>query len=147
MTPSGSASYTIVGYFGFGSEDNIAGATLTAFATPVAEQVLDRVGLFDSIDVEAAAQVPDEVLQQRIQAALPAGYEAITGSELTSDNTDAIANNLRFFNVFLLVFAFIALFVGVFIIYNTFSIIIQQRTRELALMRRSARAPSRCAGR
>jgi putative ABC transport system permease protein len=135
VTPSGSAPYTIVGDFGFGSEDNIAGATLTAFATPVAQQVMDRVGLFDSIDVQAAADVGDEVLQQRIQAALPDGYEAITGSELTSDSTDAIANNLRFFNVFLLVFAFIALFVGVFIIYNTFSIIIQQRTRELALMR------------
>ena len=61
--------------------------------------------------------------------------EVLTGAEFTEDQQDQIKEVLGFFNTFLLVFAVIALFVGAFIIYNTFSIIVAQRTRELALLR------------
>jgi len=59
----------------------------------------------------------------------------VTGATLVSENTTAISQDLSFFNTALLVFAFISLFVGAFTIYNTFSIIVGQRTRELALLR------------
>ena len=59
----------------------------------------------------------------------------ITGDEITEETQDAIASQLSFFNTFLLVFAVIAVLVGAFVIYNTFSIIVAQRSRELALLR------------
>ncbi len=59
----------------------------------------------------------------------------LTGEQITKENQNDIKQNLQFFNVFLLVFAGVAVFVGMFIIYNTFSIIVAQRGRELALLR------------
>ena len=59
----------------------------------------------------------------------------ITGAEITKENQDAIQKQLSFFNIALLIFALIALIVGSFIIYNTFSIVVAQRTREMALLR------------
>jgi uncharacterized membrane protein len=63
------------------------------------------------------------------------GAEVLTGEEITEETQDAIAENLAFFNTFLTVFAVIALFVSRFVIYNTFAILVAQRTRELALFR------------
>jgi putative ABC transport system permease protein len=63
------------------------------------------------------------------------GVDVLTGQQLAKDQSDEIRDNLEFFNIFLLVFALIALFVGAFIIYNTFSIIVAQRTHELGLLR------------
>ena len=64
-----------------------------------------------------------------------AGTEVITGEDLTTETQDDVQSALGFFNTFMLVFAVVALFVAAFIIYNTFSIILAQRTRELALLR------------
>jgi putative ABC transport system permease protein len=70
-----------------------------------------------------------------IAAKLPADAEALTGEAITAEEQSNIRGELGFFNIFLLTFAGIAIFVGSFIIYNTFSIIVAQRTREMALMR------------
>jgi len=67
----------------------------------------------------------------------------LTNAELNAEATSDIKQGLSFFNTFLLVFAGVALFVGAFIIANTFSILVAQRTRELALLRRSARLGAR----
>ena len=80
-------------------------------------------------------------LQSRIAPVLPAGVEVLTGAELIDEAADATNSGMQFFNIFLLTFAFIALLVGAFLIYNTFSIIISQRTRELALMRALGASP------
>jgi hypothetical protein len=74
-------------------------------------------------------------VRDRIVAALGSGYEVKTGEELAASSTEGIEEGLAFFNYILLGFAAIALFVGVFLILNTFSIIVAQRTRELALFR------------
>ena len=78
-------------------------------------------------------------LQQQHRAALKEQgkdqYEVITGAEITKENQDAIQKQLSFFNIALLIFALIALIVGSVIIYNTFSIVVAQRTREMALLR------------
>ena len=76
----------------------------------------------------------------------------LTGAEITKRETGRIKEDMSFFNVFLMVFAVIALFVGSFIIYNTFSILVAQRTKEMALMRaigasRTAGARVRCCSR
>jgi putative ABC transport system permease protein len=133
--PGGPRTFTLVGVAGFGRASNLAGATLGIFDLATAQEVMDRVGQFDSIDVRAAEGVSDQTLQDRVAAALPAGYEAVTSDQLTQESNDAVDEGLAFFKTFLLVFAFIALFVGAFIIYNTFAIVVAQRTRELALLR------------
>ena len=66
---------------------------------------------------------------------MPTDVEVLTGTEITQETQDDIKGGLAFFNTFLLVFAGIALFVGAFIIFNTFSIIVTQRQKEMALLR------------
>ena len=100
--------------------------------------------------VEGDGGVGQDELAARIAAALPAGgrLEAITGEELTRENvSDLAADFLSFFKTFLLVFSGIALLVATFSIYNTFSILVAQRTRESALLRALGRAGARCWGR
>jgi putative ABC transport system permease protein len=133
---------TIVGIAGFGDADNLGGATLVAFDPATAQQVFDAPGLFDTIDVAAQPGVSPEVLKTRIQKVLPADFQAKTGEETAQKQSDDIKNALSFFNIALLVFAVIALFVGSFIIFNTFQILITQRTRELALLRALGASPA-----
>ncbi|MEO8694727.1 MAG: FtsX-like permease family protein [Acidimicrobiales bacterium] len=135
VTATGPRDFRLVGVAGFGRASNLAGATLSIFDLPTAQDVLQRVGLYDSINVKAADGVSRDILQERIQSVLPTGYEAVTSQQLTNESDEAVSDALGFFKTFLLVFAFIALFVGAFIIYNTFGIVVTQRTRELALLR------------
>jgi putative ABC transport system permease protein len=127
--------FRLVGTFGFGRADGLLGATLAAFDTPTAQELLNRRGVFDSIEVLADAGVDDDMLRARIARVLPPGIEAVTGTTVAEEDNDSIAAFLNGFTLFLLAFAFVALFVGAFIIFNTFSIIVAQRTRELALLR------------
>ena len=76
-----------------------------------------------------------EQLAANIQKVVPPDVEVLTGQQITKENQNDIKQGLRFFNMFLLVFAGVAVFVGMFIIYNTFSILVAQRGRELALLR------------
>jgi putative ABC transport system permease protein len=127
--------FTISGIAGFGDADNLGGATLAAFETETAQRVLGREGVFDEISVEAEEGVTPSALAARIGAVLPDRVEAITATTAADEQAEALQEGLGFFRIFLLVFAFISLFVGAFIIFNTFSIIVAQRTRELALLR------------
>jgi putative ABC transport system permease protein len=128
-------TFTISGIAQFGTADNLAGATLAAFTIPTAQQVMGEPGQFDDINVVAQANAAPAAVQQAITRVLPAGVEVITGKTLVNQSTTSVSQALSFFSTALLVFAFISLFVGAFTIYNTFSIIVGQRTRELALLR------------
>ena len=66
---------------------------------------------------------------------LPDDVEVLTGDQITKEQQDAMAEDMSFVTVFLMVFAVIALFVGSFIIYNSFSILVAQRRKEMALLR------------
>ena len=127
--------FTISGIAGFGDADNLAGATLAVFDTATAQDVLGKVGNYDEIDVVADDGVPVAELEASIQSALPKGVEAVKSSDVADEQAKQLQDALGFFRTTLLVFAFIALFVGAFIIFNTFSIIVAQRTREMALLR------------
>jgi putative ABC transport system permease protein len=126
---------TIVGIVGFGSTDNLGGATLVVFDTATAQKAFDAPDQFDAIQVAADQGVTPEDLRDRIQNVLPSQYQAKTGAESAAQQSDDVKKALGFFTIALLVFADIALFVGAFTIYNTFSILVAQRTRELALLR------------
>jgi putative ABC transport system permease protein len=128
-------TFRIVAVVGFGDADNLAGATLALFELETAQVLFDKVGVYDGISVDAEEGVGPSELRSRIQAVLPEGVEAVTAATVADESAQALKDGLGFFTVALLVFAFIALFVGAFIIFNTFSIITAQRTRELALLR------------
>jgi putative ABC transport system permease protein len=127
--------FTITGIAEFGSTGNLAGATLAAFTLPTAQQVVQEPDRLDDINVVTAPGASKPAVQRAIAAALPAGTQVVTGQTVVSENTSAVNQSLSFFSTALLVFAFISLFVGGFTIFNTFSIIVGQRTRELALLR------------
>src|SRR5438034_5184580 len=128
---------TIVGISKFGSADGLGGVTFTAFTLESAqEHLLHRTDQVTSISVKAQAGLSQDALVNRIQRALPADVQAITGARLTNENTSDINKEfLDLFTTFLVVFAGVALLVATFSIYNTFSIIVAQRTRESALLR------------
>ena len=135
LLQGGSRTFTVAGIIGFGEADNLAGATLAAFDTATAQDALNRKGNFDEIDVAGQPGVDAATLRDRIAAAVPAKYEVLTGADLAKQTADEISRGLNFFNYALLGFAGVALFVGAFLIFNTFAIIVAQRTRELALLR------------
>jgi putative ABC transport system permease protein len=127
--------FTVVGIARFGDQDRLGSTTTALFDLATAQDVLGEAGTFDEIRVAAAAGVPDDELRDRIAGALPAGVEATTGKAVADERAAALEDDLGFISTFLLVFAGIAVFVGSFIIWNTFSILVAQRTRELALLR------------
>ena len=128
---------TIVGFATFGELDSLAGATFTAFTYEDAQQLfVPDPSKASSILVAAAPGVSQEQLVADLDPVLPDGVEALTGTAQTAeDNEDINDDFIGFFETFLLVFAVIGLLVATFSIYNTFSIIIAQRTRESALLR------------
>jgi putative ABC transport system permease protein len=129
--------FTLVGIFGYsGGRDSIGGATVVDFTEPVAQELmLGAKGTYSSINVTAAAGTSPAKVRDAVRAAVGDRYVVKTGKELQDATVDNFRKGLAFFNNVLLGFAGVALFVGVFLILNTFSIIVAQRTRELALMR------------
>jgi putative ABC transport system permease protein len=128
-------TFRITGVVRFGTSDNLAGATLAAFNLPTAQHLFNEDGRFDAIDVLAQPGADKAGLQHAIARVLPPGVEVVTGQTVANEQSSDINQALSFFSTALLVFAFISLFVGGFTIFNTFSIIVGQRTRELALLR------------
>ncbi|MFF2651772.1 ABC transporter permease [Streptomyces sp. NPDC058045] len=113
-----------------------AGGSLTLFDTATAQHVFHKSGRFDEIDVAAAPGTGQEALKSAVDKALPKDLaETTTGRQLSDDQARSIASSMSSMKTSLLVFAGIALFVGVFIIANTFTMLVAQRTRELALLR------------
>jgi putative ABC transport system permease protein len=132
---NGRRTFTLVGIVGFGETDSLLGATLTGFDLATAQDVVGKVGVVDEIDVRAENGVSDRALRDRIQSELPEGVEALTGEQVAADGTAAVKDALGIFTTVLLVFAGVALFVGSFVIWNTFNVLVAQRRREVALLR------------
>ncbi|MER5429288.1 FtsX-like permease family protein [Streptomyces sp. NPDC002588] len=113
-----------------------AGGSLALFDTATAQKLFGKTGTYDEIDVKAAAGTSQTALETALKAALPKGkVYTVTGQELADDQAKAISSSMSGLKQGLLVFAGIALFVGTFIIANTFTMLVAQRTRELALLR------------
>jgi putative ABC transport system permease protein len=125
----------VVGIIGFGTADSPGGASVVLFTTPVAQQLVTEPGKYTSILFVAKPGVSQQQLVSNLRSNLPHGLEAITGAALIKESQDQFAKVLSFFNTFLLIFAVVALLVGAFMIFNTFSITVAQRTRENGLLR------------
>lgn len=127
---------TLVGLAGFNGGGGTAGSTLVIFDTPGAQKMfLDGEDAFTSISLTAADGVTQKELVAAVDEVLPDGYTGATGDEIVEESETAIGEFLGFITIFLGTFAVIAVIVGGFIIANTFSILVAQRVRELALLR------------
>jgi putative ABC transport system permease protein len=135
LTTGAPQTYTISGIAQYGAADNLAGSTLAAFTLPTAQQVTGQAGQLDSINVVTKPGADKAAVQKSVAAAAGSGAEVVTGQTVVKENASTAGQDTSFITTALLVFALIALFVGAFTIYNTFSIIVGQRTRELALLR------------
>lgn len=126
----------LVGIAGFRDGGSLNGATLALFDTGTAQQLFleDKDG-FSNLWVTAEDGVSQEELRDRVAAELPPGYEAVTGDAAADEAASALLEAISFLERFLLIFAGISLVVGAFLIVNTFSILVAQRSRELALLR------------
>ncbi|MCX4762665.1 ABC transporter permease [Streptomyces sp. NBC_01275] len=126
----------ITGIFTTDDGNVAAGGSLALFDTATAQQLFGKPGTYDEIDVKAAAGTSQSALKAALDAALPKEtVETTTGKQLADDQAKSIASSMSGLKQGLLVFAGIALFVGTFIIANTFTMLVAQRTKELALLR------------
>jgi putative ABC transport system permease protein len=127
---------TVTGVFTTDDGNVAAGGSLTLFDTATAQKLFGKPGTYDEITVEAKPGVTQDALKDRLDRALPADLvETTTGEQLAEDQAETIASSMSGMQQSLLVFAGIALFVGTFIIANTFTMLVAQRTKELALLR------------
>jgi putative ABC transport system permease protein len=127
--------FRLTGLVKLGSVDSIGNATISVFDVATAQALFDKEGQFDSISVAAAPGVSPAELVRAIEPVLPSSAEVKTAAELADTAARDIERDASFVRYALLGFGGIALFVGAFVILNTLSITVAQRTREFATLR------------
>ena len=132
--PAGVKGYEIVGLQRLGSTSS-GGSSTAQLTLEEAQRLTDKQGQFDGISVEAAEGVSPDELARRIDNVLPARLTVETGVQAAERQSEDIKEDLSFFRIVLLVFGGVALLVGSFLIFNTFSITVAQRIRELGMLR------------
>jgi len=128
---------TLVGTATYGEAGGLPGVTLVGVTDATAQAMFAEPGAYDRILVASDGSLSDDALSTRISTTLadPVKFEVVTGAADTATSKADLKKGLAFFSTFLLAFAYIALFVGMFIIYNTFSIVVAQRARDMAMLR------------
>ncbi|MER3410020.1 MAG: ABC transporter permease [Thermoleophilia bacterium] len=127
--------FRLVGIARYGDVDSLGAATFVVFDLRTAQALLDRRGKLDAISVAAKTGVSPKDLVAALERVLPPGIVARTGQQQAAEQKRDVADFTTFIRYFLLAFAGIALFVGAFVIFNTLSITVAQRARELATLR------------
>ena len=127
--------FRIVGTVEIGGVSSLGGATMSIFTLPKAQQLFDKAGRYDQISVAARHGYTPQDVVNAIKPLLGPSSQVRTGQGQAHQATKDTSGFLNIFQDFLLAFGGIALFVGSFVIANTLSITIAQRTRELATLR------------
>jgi putative ABC transport system permease protein len=127
--------FEVVGIAQYPGVESIGGATFAVFDVPTAQRLLDKVGQLDAISVAAEGTTTPEQLVRDLEQELPKTVQVRTGVEQADEDSGEIATFTNIIRYFLLSFGFVALFVGAFVIFNTLSMTVAQRTRELATLR------------
>ena len=133
--PAGAREYTLSAIGEFAGGTPLGGATLAGFTLEEAQRLTDKQGRFDEISIAAEEGTTPEDLAREVAAVLPDDLEARTGTQAAGEEADDIKEGFSFITIALMVFAGIAVFVGAFLIFNTFSITVAQRVREFAMLR------------
>ncbi len=127
--------YTIAGVATYGSIDSLGGSSLAIFDLPTAQRLFNKEGQFDSISVKASNGTSPAALVREIKPLLPRTADVKTGDAQAAADSKDTNEGLKFITYFLLGFGGLALFVGAFVILNTLSITVAQRSREFATLR------------
>ena len=127
--------FKIAGVAKYGDLSSLGSATFAIFDIPTAQALLDKKGQLDTVQAAAEAGVAPKELVGRIRKELGASVTVRSGTEQATEESDEISTFTSIIRYFLLSFAGIALFVGAFVIFNTLSITVAQRTREFATLR------------
>ncbi len=131
----GATEYTLVGSITFGEAESSAGSISAEFTLAEAQRIAGTPGEVQAIVVDGAAELTQQEVTDRVALVVPADAEVITGEAAAEQDAQSVQEGFSFFRRLLQIFGVIALLVGIFIISNTFSILIAQRTQELALLR------------
>jgi putative ABC transport system permease protein len=127
-------SFRLVGFTHLGNA-SFGGASIAQVTLPTAQLLTHKIGRFDQISVAARKGVSPDTLKRRIERVMPASVRVETAQENADRGSEEIRDNLGFLQTILLVFGFVAVFVGAFLIFNTFSITVAQRVTEFGLLR------------
>jgi putative ABC transport system permease protein len=127
--------FEVVGVARYGEVESLGAISFVVFTIPTAQKLLGREGQYDAISVAAEEGISEDELVAAIQPALPDDAEVVSASAEAEEQADEVSEFTSIFRYFLLAFGAIALFVGAFVIFNTFSITVAQRTREFATLR------------
>jgi putative ABC transport system permease protein len=128
-------TFRISGLVKFGAVDTIGGATLAGFNLPTAQRLFGKAGKLDQIRVAAKPGISPAKLVAQIEQILPSGTQVKSGDTQAQSDSEDTNSFINILQNFLLAFGGIALFVGAFVIANSLSITIAQRTREFATLR------------
>ncbi len=126
--------FRLVGFTRLGNA-SFGGASIAQVTLPVAQSLTHEAGRFDQISVAAESGVSATLLKRRIEREMPASIKVETAKENADRSSEKIHESLGFLQTILLVFGFVAVFVGAFLIFNTFSITVAQRVAEFGLLR------------
>ena len=129
------SEYTLVGIATLGDVDSFGGATVAELTLREAQRVTGKQGRLDQINVAADDETAPEQLAANLNTELPGSVKAETGSENVESQREDVGEFIGFLKTALLIFAGVSLFVAAFLIFNTFSITVAQRTREFAMLR------------
>jgi putative ABC transport system permease protein len=136
QTPGGVNRATVVGIARFGTADSPAGSAMTLMDLPTAQMLLAEPGQVDTIAVVAEEGLSQAEVRAAVDAALAgADVEVVTGDELVAETQETAQDTFAGIRTFLLAFALISVLVGTFVIYTSFSFIVAQRQRQVALLR------------
>ena len=128
-------SYTVVGIATLGDIDSFGGATMALLTLPEAQRITGKEGQLDQVQVAAAEGTSPDQLAANLTAALPRSVQAETGEQNVESQREDVGEFINILRTALLIFAGVSLFVAAFLIFNTFSITVAQRTREFAMLR------------
>ena len=127
-------SFRLVGLTRLGNA-SFGGASIAQLTLPEAQRMTGKVGEFDQISIAGEEGVSEETLKQRVEKVTPPSVLVETAKQNSERNSNEIRDGLGFLRIALLVFAFVALLVGAFLIFNTFSITVAQRITEFGMLR------------
>lgn len=130
----GAEQFTVVGTMRFGEDNNLQGAALMFITMEDAHRIADDPG-FASIAVYTAEGADNDAIATAIQEVVPENTRAITSEQKIAEQVEVMGEIMRMADIIAITFALISLFVGAYLIVNTFRVIVSQRTREIGLLR------------
>ena len=134
-TPGRTASYRLTGTASFGEADSIGFGSIAVWDVATAQALLERKGRFDSISIAAKDGTSPAALVRAVKPLIPSTLEVMDSAKKAAEDSAQADKAMSYIRYFLLGFGGIALFVGAFVIFNTLSITVAQRTREFATLR------------